>query len=93
VTGIPIQVCEACGQAVFPARALCPRCGGRNWRTETARSGVAEQVTTHRRGGAIASVVTELGPVVIARALDGVAPGSPVELELDGGAPVARVTA
>ena len=93
MTGIPIQVCEACAQAVFPARALCPRCGSRSSRTETARSGVAEQVTTHRRGGAIASVATELGPVVIARAADGVAPGSPVELGLDGGAPVARLSA
>ena len=93
MTGLPVQVCQTCGQAVFPARALCPRCGGRAWRTETATAGVAEQVTTHRRGGVIASVATDLGPVVVARAEDAVGPGARVVLDIDGGAPVARVSA
>ena len=90
MSGVPVQVCDACGHAVFPARALCPRCGGREHHVEVAAGGLAEQLTTHRQGGLIASVRTELGPVVIARADDGVAAGSRVVLELDGGAPVAR---
>ena len=90
MSGVPLQVCERCGHAVFPLRVLCPACGSRDWHTETATSGVVDQVTTHRRGGTIASVTTALGPILIARAPDGAAPGARVELELDGGAPVAR---
>jgi uncharacterized OB-fold protein len=91
VTGVPVQVCDDCGQAVFPLRALCPACGSRDWHAVSASSGVVDEVTTHRRGGAIASVTTDLGPILIARSPDGAAPGSRVELELDGGAPVARL--
>lgn len=83
-------MCEACGQAVFPLRALCPRCGGRDWRLETAEAGTAEQVTGHRAGGAVASVATDLGPVVIARVEGDVRAGGRVSLDLDGGAPVVR---
>jgi hypothetical protein len=46
-------------------------------------------VTTHRAGGHIASVATDLGPVVVARADDAVAPGARVRLSDDRGAPVA----
>ncbi len=91
MSGVPLQVCEACGHAVFPVRALCPACGSRDWHTVAVSSGVVAEVTTHRRGGEIASVATELGPVLIARSPDGAAPGSRVELDLDGGAPVARL--
>ena len=88
--GLTVDVCVACGQSVFPRRVLCPRCGGRDWRSEDAGPAVVEEVTSHRRGGTIASVRTALGPVVIARAPDGIAPGTEVSLGLDGGAPVAR---
>jgi len=90
VSGVRVQVCSDCGEAVFPARALCPRCGSRDHHVVLAMVGVAEQVTTHRNGGAIASVRSDLGPIVIARAEDGVAAGAHVELDMDGGAPVAR---
>jgi len=90
VSGVPVQVCTECGEAAFPARALCPRCGARDHHVELATAGVAEQVTTHRNGGAIASVRTDLGPVVIARAENGIAADAHVELDMDGGAPVAR---
>jgi len=93
VTGLPVQVCDACGHAVFPERALCPRCGGRDWHAVTVAHGLVEQATTLRHGGGAASVATELGPVVIARSPDGAAPGSRVVLDLDGGAPVARLSA
>ena len=88
--GLTVQVCVACGHAVFPRRSLCPKCGARDWRPEDAGSALVEEVTSHRRGGTIASVRTALGPVVIARAPDGIAPGTEVSLGLDGGAPVAR---
>jgi uncharacterized OB-fold protein len=93
VSAFRVQVCDRCGHAVFPARTLCPRCGSREWHEEEAAGGVAQQVTTHRDGGRIASVASERGPIVIARAGEGVAAGSSVALELDGGAPVARLSA
>jgi uncharacterized protein len=92
VTNLLVQVCDRCGHAVFPVRVLCPRCGSRDWHEIVADAGVIEQVTTHRAGGRVASVATDAGPVVIARAGEGVERGSRVALELDGGAPVARVT-
>ena len=79
-----VQVCDACGEAVFPERVLCPRCGSRDWHEAPAGPGTAEQVTTHRAGGEIASVGLDAGPVVVARA-DGVPPGSRVTLEDDQG--------
>jgi uncharacterized OB-fold protein len=85
VTELLIPIC-ANGHAVFPPRALCPRCGSRDWHEEPAGPGTAEQVTTHRAGGAIASVVLDSGPVVVARA-DGIEPGSRVVLTDRGGAP------
>jgi uncharacterized protein len=90
---IPVQVCDACGHAVFPERVLCPRCGSRDWHAVEAAGGVAAEVTTHRAGGRVASVATSLGPVVIARAAPGVVPGTEVDLELEGGAPVATASA
>jgi uncharacterized OB-fold protein len=92
VTELLVQVCDRCSHAVFPVRVLCPRCGSRDWHEIAAAGGVAEQVTTHRAGGRIASVATDAGPVVIARAGEGVERGSRVALEFDGGAPVADVT-
>lgn len=89
MTELTVDVCVACGHAVFPARALCPRCGSRDWRAEPAGPAVVEEVTAHRRGGTIASVRTQRGPVVIARAPDGTVAGAEVSLTLDGGVPVA----
>jgi uncharacterized OB-fold protein len=84
-----LPVCSACGDAVFPPRALCPRCGGRAWTTEEAATGIVEELT-ERDGTRIASVRTDRGPVVIARATSEVERGSVVELDGDGGVPVAR---
>jgi uncharacterized OB-fold protein len=80
---LSVPVCSN-GHAVFPPRVLCPRCGSRDWHDEQAGPGTAVQVTTHRAGGHVASVVLDAGPVVVARA-DGIAPGSRVELEDDQG--------
>jgi len=84
VTELRIQVCSSCAEAVFPPRVLCPRCGSREWHETPAGPGTAEQVTTHRAGGHIASVALDAGPIVVARA-DGVPPGSRVALEDDQG--------
>jgi uncharacterized OB-fold protein len=84
VTELRIQVCGSCAEAVFPPRVLCPRCGSRELHETPAGPGTAEQVTTHRAGGQIASVALDAGPIVVARA-DGVPPGSPVALEDDQG--------
>jgi uncharacterized OB-fold protein len=87
VTPLSVFVCEACGAVFFPARAVCTRCGESRWREEVAAGGVVEETTEHREV-AIASVRTDLGPVVIARSS---APrAARVRLELDGGAPVAE---
>jgi uncharacterized OB-fold protein len=83
-----VAVCEACGEAVYPARAVCPRCGAERWRQRSAPRGVVEEATVHR-GVRIASVRTDVGPVVIARLEDDVPEGSAVSLHLEGSAPVA----
>lgn len=87
--GLPVSVCLDCGHAVFPARALCPRCGSARWLEELVEGGVVEEATS-RAGTGVASVRTDAGPVVIARSPDSAPPGSRVALELDAGAPVAR---
>ena len=91
-----VQVCEGCGRGFFPARLLCPGCGASSLRFEAAGGGVVEEVTSRRRDDGstvrIASVRATQGPVVIARASAGIAPGARVELEDDDGAPVARAT-
>jgi len=62
---IVVPVCTACGHAVFPPRVLCPHCSGREWEARET-DGVVEQLTERDRTR-IASVRTQLGPVVIAR--------------------------
>lgn len=93
MTELRVQVCDACGHAVFPRRVLCPRCGTREWHEAPAGPGTVEQVTTHRAGGHIASVALVAGPVVVARAGDDLAAGTRVTLVDDGGAPVASAMA
>jgi uncharacterized protein len=89
VTTFSVTVCTACGEAVFPPRALCPSCGGRDWSPVEAGEGTVEQ-TTERDGVPIASVRTDAGPIVIARAAASCAAGDVVRLEADGGVPVVR---
>ena len=83
-----VFVCETCGEVVFPARALCPRCGDDRWREQKVEEGVVEQATEHH-GVPVASVRTGLGPVVIARCAE--QPRSRVRLGTEDGAPVAGV--
>jgi uncharacterized OB-fold protein len=63
---LAVPVCEACGHAVFPPRALCPRCDSSSWETVHVDDGVVEELT-ERDGVTIASVRLDAGPVIVAR--------------------------
>ncbi|QBQ98067.1 Zn-ribbon domain-containing OB-fold protein [Paraburkholderia pallida] len=90
-TALAIQRCNACGEAVFPARYRCPRCGAAHWSSEPAAGGTVEECTVvrHRVGaeGAgdvyLVSVRTQAGPVVIARSETALRVGDPVALAID----------
>jgi uncharacterized protein len=98
VSGVPVAVCSACGQAVFPARLLCPRCGAGDWRSEDVGLGVVEETTLLRRapGGPLPEPVP-LGTVrlqgdvlVVARLQPTMRQGDSVRLEYRDGVPVAK---
>jgi uncharacterized protein len=99
--GLPISVCSACGHAVFPARLLCPRCGGDEWRSEDVGAGLVEEATVVERapGGplatpvALGSIRLESGVVVVARLESGLGRGDSARLEYRDGVPVAYPTA
>lgn len=83
--------CAACGATLFPARYLCPACGGAQWTKQAVSCGTVLAATTvsHRVGatgaGAVhlASVQTDAGPVVIARLEAAAHKGESVCLEVD----------
>lgn len=81
-------MCSACGEAAFPPRLLCPRCGARSWREERIDTAVVER-TTERDGTAIATVRTPLGPLLVTRLLGNTKRGEVVGLDADGDVPVA----
>ncbi|HEY2052320.1 MAG TPA: zinc ribbon domain-containing protein [Solirubrobacterales bacterium] len=98
-SALQIPVCTACGHAAFPPHLACSRCGSREWRGDGNTAGTVEQTTfVRRRVGVpadappipLASVRSDLGPVVIARAEGGVGPGDRVTMAFDGAAVVAR---
>jgi uncharacterized OB-fold protein len=74
-----VTVCESCGRAAFPARALCPRCGSSSWREEPAGPGVVEEIT-RTADAVIASVRLDKGPLVVARVAEGAGPGDRLDL-------------
>jgi uncharacterized OB-fold protein len=98
VSGLPVSICSACGHSVFPARLLCPRCGGSEWATTEIVEGVVEDATVVRRvpGGPLPAPVqlgavrVAGGPVVLARLEPGTDSGASVRLEYRDGVPVAR---
>ncbi|MEW9586209.1 Zn-ribbon domain-containing OB-fold protein [Paraburkholderia sp. DGU8] len=83
--------CKQCGTTLFPARYFCPSCGGAQWDECVSTRGNVAQATVvrHRiaaQAGAevyLASVVTDAGPVVIARLDAAAQAGDAVSLELD----------
>ncbi|MDR3098020.1 MAG: zinc ribbon domain-containing protein [Paraburkholderia sp.] len=90
-TVLVIQRCNACGEAVFPARYRCPRCGAADWTGEAAADGAVEESTVvrHRVGAQgtgdvyLASVRVPAGPVVIARSDTALHEGDAVALTID----------
>ena len=96
--GVIYYVCRSCGLAVFPSRALCPRCGGgAGWLRRAATSAILEDVTTlrHARGRQLDSSIRlgtvrlDSGPAVVVRLERELSPGTRVVLETIGGAPQA----
>ncbi|WP_336658840.1 zinc ribbon domain-containing protein [Leucobacter sp. USHLN153] len=77
---IDIQTCAACGEHFFPHRALCRRCGGSAFTATSAEQGEVERATALSDGSVIATVRTDVGPFVIARAEAPVEPGDVVRL-------------
>jgi uncharacterized protein len=90
-TVLSILRCNACGEALFPARYRCPHCGDATWTSEPAARGVVEESTVvrHRVGAQgsgdvhLASVRTQAGPVVIARSVAALRAGEAVSLAID----------
>lgn len=66
--GVPMRRCVDCGRVTFPGRAMCPGCAGAIFDTEVARYGVVEELTRPAGGTppVLATIRSELGPVVIA---------------------------
>ncbi|MDR6385238.1 Zn-ribbon domain-containing OB-fold protein [Paraburkholderia caribensis] len=83
--------CKQCGSTVFPARYFCFECGGAGWLERAAERGTVDEFTTvRRRVGAqdgadvlLASVTTDVGPIVIARLDRAVRVGDDVGLAID----------
>jgi uncharacterized OB-fold protein len=94
--GVTVSSCASCSWKGLPERLWCPRCGSDEIGTSVLREGVLEEATTARRARgtgpavAVASVRIEGGGALIVRLEGAPAEGSPVELEDDGGAAVAR---
>lgn len=79
-TGLAMNQCARCGRVHFPRRPVCPRCHGTKFSDVVARTGVVEEVTT-TASATIASVRTELGPLVVAAlTLPDAHPGTEVDL-------------
>ncbi|MHB8618069.1 MAG: zinc ribbon domain-containing protein [Chloroflexota bacterium] len=97
---LAIFTCASCATRFFPAREVCPNCGGMTWREEAAPAGVVEQVTTvrhiagKRRADPIWLASVRLGrsardPLVIARLNELTVAGHEVLLHVDEGGIVA----
>jgi uncharacterized OB-fold protein len=87
---VGIPVCTSCGAAVFPPRALCPRCAAREWRLESVDRSTIVGVTAGE-GTRVASVQTPLGPILVVRLLGDATTGDEVDLAQEGTVIVGRV--
>lgn len=61
------QKCLACHAVLFPARLLCPFCGGAEFGRTALDVGTIEQTTTLANGPVLATLLADGGPRVIAR--------------------------
>ncbi|MBM6621983.1 hypothetical protein JTF08_10210 [Micrococcaceae bacterium RIT802] len=76
------QKCRRCDAVLFPARLLCPGCGGDDFGRAVLDKGTVEQSTTLSDGTVMATVLPDGGPRLIARIYD-TAPGGRVALTHD----------
>ncbi|MDH6514058.1 putative OB-fold protein [Streptomyces sp. SAI-208] len=76
---VTVQNCRTCGGQWFPARLLCPRCGGADLAPRSVERGVVEQLT-HLGDVVIASVACDPEPLLVARLHGPVEVGDVVEL-------------
>jgi len=74
-----VQNCRTCGGQWFPARLLCPRCGGADLAPKSIERGTVEQLT-HLGDVVIASVACDPEPLLVARLHGPVEVGDVVEL-------------
>ncbi|HEV3105546.1 MAG TPA: zinc ribbon domain-containing protein [Trinickia sp.] len=85
--------CRQCGTTLFPARYFCPSCGCGEWEACVSERGIVAEATVvrHRIAASagddaqvyLASVVTDRGPIVIARLDAAAQSGDAVNLEMD----------
>ncbi|VVE00032.1 zinc ribbon domain-containing protein [Pandoraea anhela] len=83
--------CNDCDHTLFPARYLCPSCGGADWRSVPIPQGIVSEATVVRqRVGQpnaaplyLASVISMAGPIVIARSGAALHAGDVVNLTID----------
>lgn len=84
-TELEVTRCIACGHVSWPPRLLCPACGAADFEPVAAGLGVVKQRTdTQTPTGdpvALATVVLDAGPWVVARITDA-NPGDRVTLQL-----------
>lgn len=85
-----VAECVTCGYLAYPPRILCPNCGGGEWRSRPAGSGVVTEVTESREGVRLGAVRSEGGVRIVARLAEGIEAGDQVELLRDGHAALAR---
>ncbi|MGY0488679.1 Zn-ribbon domain-containing OB-fold protein [Streptomyces sp. WG-D5] len=76
---VTVQKCQECGGQWFPARLMCPRCGGADLAPVKVERGVVEQLT-HLGDVVVASVACDPEPLLVARLFGPVEPGDVVEL-------------
>ena len=96
--GLPLVRCTACNAGYFPARLICPRCGGASWRDDVVNEGVVEQSTIvhHSAGNAdwkprhIASIRTSEGQLIVAGLEEPLPNATRVALFDREGSPIAR---
>ncbi|MGH9028738.1 MAG: hypothetical protein ACRDV4_03905 [Acidimicrobiales bacterium] len=88
---LSVPVCGSCGEAVFPAMLLCPRCAASEWRVEQVDRGILEGCTVLERDGIRVGLVrVPLGPLVVARVAGDLKVADEVALTEDAHVPLAR---
>jgi uncharacterized protein len=99
-TGLIVSRCRNCGAGYFPARLLCPECGGDQLHEDRVRHGIVEDTVTVRHAAGhgewrprhLATIRTNEGQAVIAGIAEELPRGTKVELDQDGGAVTAKRT-